>query len=153
MTEDCLRHGLALAFEYAYLHNDWVHPLEEALAGVTAAEALRRYAPDSMGIWDIVLHTAVWNENIVERVRSGEKSHPPEGAWPPPPSLADEAAWERDKQRLRDSLEAVRAMVADGPMSAIEASPYGLPDLLCRYIHVGYHIGQITKLREVVAPR
>jgi hypothetical protein len=29
--------------------------------------------------------------------------------------------------------------------------PYGLADLLCRFIHNGYHIGQITKMRECQA--
>lgn len=149
MTDDAILRELAIAFEYTYLHDDWVHPLEEALAGLSAKDAHRRHAPDSMGIWDIVLHTAVWNENIVERVRTGQNARPAEGSWPPPPENPDEAAWERDKQRLRDSLEAVRTMFAEGPLSAIENSPYGLADAMCRFIHVGYHIGQIVKIRDL----
>jgi hypothetical protein len=148
MTEETMRHDVLVAFEYSYLHDDWVNPLEEALAGVTVDQALWEPGPDSNGIWRIVLHMAVWLENIVARVETGEESRPSEGAWPPLPTIQDEAAWEAAKKRLWNAQEAVRRMIESTPWEKIQNSPYGLPDLLCRITHNVYHLGQITKIRE-----
>jgi hypothetical protein len=40
-------------------------------------------------------------------------------------------------------------MLETASMTQIENSKYGLPELLCRFIHAGYHIGQIIKMREL----
>lgn len=150
MTEDDLRRDLLVAWEYTYMHDDWVNPVDEALSGVTPKEALWPPSPDGKGIWEIVLHLAVWNENIVERIETGQNTRPEEGAWPALPETTDDVAWESAKKRLTDSLESVRKMLETVPWENVEASPYGLPDLLCRFTHVGYHLGQITKIREVL---
>lgn len=153
MDEGRLLNDLRVAFEYAYRHDDWVAPLEEELAGLTAQDAAWRPAPEAKSIWEIALHTANWNENIIERIQSGERSRPHEGAWPPMPEDPTEEAWEAAKTRLRHSLQAIEDFLTTTTIAKIEASPYGLPDLLVRYIHVGYHIGQITKLREELMRR
>lgn len=149
MDEQTMRREVLVAYEYSYEHDDWLHPLSEALAGVTAAEALWRPGPSLKGIWDIVLHMAVWTENIVERMRSGQRARPAEGAWPPPPDVADEAAWQAAQRRLWDALAALRVYMEGNSLDALAAGPYGLADLFCRFIHNAYHIGQITKLREI----
>ena len=148
MDEGTIRKHIRIGFEYSYLHDDWVNPLADALEGVTASEALSRPCPDCKGIWDMVLHMAVWNENIVERIRTGKPGRPADGAWPPIADPPDEEAWERAKQRLMNSLESVRETIESTPLGVIEASPWGLGDLFCRFIHNAYHIGQITKMRE-----
>src|SRR2546428_9963808 len=111
MDEQAVRRDVLIAFEYSYKHNDWVYPLADALAGVTAAEAAWRPGPNLRGIWEIVLHMAVWTENIAERMRSGEDAHPAEGAWPPPPAVLDEAAWEEAQRRLLGALAALHASI------------------------------------------
>src|SRR6266852_3329081 len=168
MDEQAVQRDVFIAFEYSYKHDDWVYPLADALAGVTAAEAVWRPGPSVKGIWDIVLHMAVWTENIVERMRSGEDAHPAEGAWPPPPpdhpsgpgthavgdaagGYPDEAAWEAAQRRLWDALAALHASIETNSLDALAGSPYGLGDLFCRFIHNAYHIGQITKMRELRA--
>src|SRR3569832_2583651 len=100
MEESEVRKQLDIAFEYCYAHNVWVNSLDDALAGVTSRAALWRPIPPGKGIWDIVLHLAVWNENIVERTESGERVHPEEGEWPATPDHPDEAAWAAAKRRL-----------------------------------------------------
>ncbi|HLK16719.1 MAG TPA: DinB family protein [Fimbriimonadaceae bacterium] len=150
MDEGEVRRQLAIGFEYSYTHDDWVTPLEAVLDGIDAATALRRPPPADKGIWDIVLHLAVWHEDIVIRVRTGQQSHPSEGAWPPPPDEPDPAAWEAAKTRLRAALVSVQRMIETTPLEQIMASPYSLGDLLCRFTHNGYHLGQITKLREML---
>jgi hypothetical protein len=148
MNEQNLRALLKIGFEYAFLHEDWVEPWSAALDGISAERARWRPSEHAMGIWDIVLHVAVWNENIVARVQTGEPLRPDEGAWPPLPSKADEDAWSLAKQRLWDSFEMVRTMIEATPMNKLESAPYGLGDLLCRFIHSAYHVGQVVKIRE-----
>jgi hypothetical protein len=151
MDEQTVRKEIQIAFEYSFMHDDWINPLINALTGVTAAEAAWKPGPDSKGIWDIVLHIAVWTENIIERIRSGADIRPTEGSWPPPPTIPDDAAWQAAQQRLWDALNALHAFIETSSLDTLAGSPYGLGDLLCRFIHNAYHIGQITKLRELRA--
>jgi hypothetical protein len=156
---EAVRRDVLLAFEYAHNEDDWVFPLAEALDGVTAAEAA--WTPDTAdpeprGIWRIVLHMTVWTENIVERMGQRERGErlggPSEGAWPPLPPTLDEAAWKADQQRLWNALAALQTHIAETPIAAMldqgQAGYSQLADLLCRFTHNAYHIGQITKLRE-----
>jgi hypothetical protein len=152
MDEEAMRRDVQVAFEYSYAHDDWVYPLADALAGVTAAEAAWRPGPGVKGIWDIVLHMTVWTENIVVRMRERRDVHPPEGPWPPP-AEPNEAEWEAAQQRLWDALEALRAYIEANSLEALTVPPYGLGDLFCRFIHNAYHIGQITKMREMMPQR
>src|SRR5205823_3625306 len=130
-------------------HDDWVHPLAEALEGVTAEEAAWRPSPEVKGIWDIVLHLAVWTENIIERIKTREHCRPAEGAWPPPPDVPNEPEWVAAQKRLWDALDGLKSYMEANTLDTLNGGPYGLGDLLCRFIHNGYHIGQITKMREL----
>jgi hypothetical protein len=157
-----VQRDVLLAFEYAHNEDDWVFPLANALAGVTAQESLWKpdpNDPEQRCMWQIVLHMTVWTENIVERMAQrihGEPiGHPSEGAWPPLPGTLDEVAWEASKQRLWKALAALRAHIETTPPSALlDQGTVGysqLADLLCRLVHNAYHIGQITKMRECQA--
>jgi hypothetical protein len=143
-----LSRHLRTALEYTHVHDDWVSPAREELGGMSAADALWRPIGVEKCVWEIVLHTAVWNENIVARVRTGEKSHPSEGSWPPLPDEPTDEAWTAARERLYASLAALDELLATSSVEQIEASAYGLEDLLCRFTHIGYHLGQIQKLNE-----
>ena len=149
MTEAEVMKELAVAFEYTYKHDDWVTPLSEVLQGVSSEEALWLPAPKGKSIWDITLHLAKWNENIVERVYWREPSHPEEDAhWPKPPRAPTEADWLEAQGRLDRSIRSVGEMLASASLDKIQAGKYGLADVLCRFAHLAYHIGQMTKIRE-----
>ncbi len=139
---------LKVNFEYSYLHEDWVEPLERALEGLTPEQAAWRPNGEAMGIWDIVLHMAVWNENIVERIETGERAHPLEGAWPPLPDARTEETWEVSKARLWKSIQGLANLIETVSFDLVRASPFGFGDLVCRFSHMAYHSGQIVKLRE-----
>ena len=147
---------MLIAFEYTHHEEDWVTPLEDALAGVRAQEAAWKPGPDIKGIWEIVLHMAAWTQNIVERMAQRQRREmpgkPPQGDWPALPTPLDEAAWEAAQQQLWDALSALRTHIEETPPAAM--LDYGnvgyshFDNLLCRLIHNAYHIGQITKMRE-----
>lgn len=157
MDVQAVQRDILLAFEYSYSHDDWVYPLADALAGVTAQEALWKPGPGVKGIWDIVLHMTAWTDNIGQRIQGRNRCRPPEGAWPPLPAILDEMAWEEAQQRLWGALNSLRTLIEVTPPTVLLDCPdeHGsfLADLLCRFIHNAYHIGQITKMREcMVAP-
>lgn len=151
-----VRRDILLAFDYSYLHDDWVEPLADALDTVTLEEALWTPGPDTKSIWEIILHMTVWTENIVERMAQRERGESPgrpvEGAWPPLPRMRDNAAWEAGQKRLWESLSDLRVRIEEMPLPALlDLGDVGysiLSDMLCRFTHNAYHIGQITKLRE-----
>ncbi len=144
-----LRELIRINFEYSYLHDDWVFPLEDALEGLTAEQAAwRPPSEEAMGIWDIVLHLATWNRNIIERIETGENAHPTGGAWPARPEELGEREWDGAKAELWDSIAALKGLIESGAMEKIKESPYGFADLLCRFTHMAYHSGQIVKIRE-----
>ena len=151
-----VRRDVSLAFAYSYRHEDWVMPLEDALAGVRAQDAAWKPAPGVHSVWQIVLHITAWTDNIVQRMtqrmRGETLGKPPEGAWPPLPAALDEAAWQDAQQRLWQELAALDAHIETMPLTAsLDCGSVGyshFADLLCRFTHNAYHIGQITKLRE-----
>jgi len=154
-----VRRDVLIAFEYAHNEDDWVFPLADALAGITAEEAVWKPDPNDTEfrcIWRIVLHMTAWTNNIVERMaqrmRGERPGKPPAGSWPPLPASPDVAAWEDAQRLLWESLSALRAHIeATPPVVMLEQGNAGysqLSDLLCRLIHNAYHIGQITKMRE-----
>ncbi|MFN8139206.1 MAG: DinB family protein [Fimbriimonadales bacterium] len=146
MTNDELRQLLLTGLDYSHLHDDWVCPLEEALQGVTAEQASRATSPAEKCIWEIVLHLAVWNENILERINGGEPIRPIEGAWPQMPPDHSAHQWEQAKLRLKESLVSIRNLIETAPIEKLLNAPYGPADLLCRFLHNAYHIGQLTKM-------
>lgn len=145
---DKVRQDVATAFEYSYLHDDWVCPLQEALEGVAVEQALWSASPSGGCIWEIVLHLAVWNEVMVKRIESGVNEPPTDGAWPALPNDKNGDGWQAAQKRLWKSLGALQQLIETVDWKKVEASPYGLPDLLCRLTHNGYHLGQIEKLLE-----
>jgi len=153
--EELIRRDTLTAIEYSHDHDDWVTPLTEALDGVTALEAAWKpvIASDQVkSIWEIVLHMALWTENVIVRMHGDRRAHPVGGSWPSMPDVRDEAAWSGSKARLFDAVEALRSEVRQASMAALlvqEEDGWGslLDDILCRTIHNAYHIGQITKLR------
>lgn len=154
MKDQVLREIFLAGCDYSSVLDEWVEPMEKALSGQTAAQAIERPGgPETKGVWDIVLHMAVWNENIVERVKTGQKSVPAEGAWPRPPEHPAEMAWEDAKKRLMVSVSNLRNLIQECPMDQLITNGYGLADILCRFIHNGYHLGQIVKLRECFNPK
>lgn len=144
--ESELREDLLVGWHYSYSDDNWVTPVRECLEGLSDNQARKRLAPFEHTVWEIALHLAVWNENIVERMTTGEKeAHPPEGSWP-----EVGCDWEADKQRLYRSFDEVRINLQSLSEESIRRNAYGLPDLFCRFTHNGYHLGQLWMMRQLL---
>lgn len=155
IDSEIVRDDTLIAIKYSHDEDDWVTPLAEALEGVSAEDA--EWTPvipsDKVkSIWEIVLHMALWTENMLVRMHGDPKARPEEGSWPSMPKDRSEEAWEAAKARLIEAVESLRREVKSGDMAVLTTPIEGwgnlLEDILCRTIHNAYHIGQITKMKQ-----
>lgn len=148
MDDTAFRDLLVTTLRYSSDEEEWVEPWRMVLTGLTAEQAAWRPGRELKGVWEIVLHVTVWNENLLERARLGTPVQPPEGSWPSLPEAPTEEAWSAAKVRFWASLDALSAYVRTAPLEEMAAAPHGFADLMCRFIHLAYHAGQVEKLRQ-----
>ncbi|HEX6557937.1 MAG TPA: DinB family protein [Longimicrobiales bacterium] len=138
----------------------WHGPaLKEALADVTAEEALWRPARHVHSIWEITLHLAGWTQECASRLATGQAAEPEGGDWPEVGAQCDRDGWEDALQQLfhgRDVLlRAVQSLGDDaldsteGTSSAPHSTPITRAGLIAGIAqHNAYHGGQISLLKK-----
>jgi uncharacterized damage-inducible protein DinB len=127
--------------------------LRELLAGVTAEQAARRPIAAAHTIWEIVLHTAVW-ESVVCRRLEGEVivTLPPEQDWPAVRDTGP-AAWKKALEELERGHQQLRQAIArltENRLSEIvPGKGYTVYYMLHGVVqHDLYHAGQIALLKK-----
>lgn len=131
----------------------WHGPsLREALDGVTAEMAKRRYAPDFHTIWEIVVHVSTWAgatrrflvENFYVSMTGAEDWPTPGGRWSDAVEelqRAQQGLWEYvstlPDERLDDTLSAEKKYTVYIVLHGIVQ-------------HNLYHAGQISLLKKLV---
>jgi uncharacterized damage-inducible protein DinB len=143
-------------FNSCYYENGWFVALENALAGLTAEQALWKEGELDHSIWELVIHLHYWNNRWLNRFSGGEVAASKEtidetfrGAG------ADEEAWESAKNELfqvfadwKHILETIDEAKLREEVSAEYDSPWSAP-LAHQNIHNAYHIGQIVVIRKI----
>lgn len=132
----------------------WHGPsLMEALEGVDAATAAARPIPGAHSIWELVLHLTVWLDIPKRRVEQRKAIEAtPEQDWP---TVGDtsEGAWRQALERLRQSYQGLRDLLATLDEGRIaETSPgrdYPVYVTIHGVVqHLAYHSGQIALLKK-----
>lgn len=131
----------------------WHGPsVNEALAGVTVAQAANRPPNGLHSIWELTLHTAAWIDEVAERIQGRYHAEPLAGNFV---TLADisEAAWQvalGEPTRALACLEAALDVFPEQrlgeevrPGVTFAAMLSGLTQ------HNTYHAGQIAVLRRL----
>jgi len=137
----------------------WHGPaLQELLADVTAAEAAARPAAGLHGIGALVLHVRYWCEDSRRRLPApGQEpaAVPEPGTGEDWPSFdhRDEPSWDREREALAESHQALAAAVRQLPPGLLPARVPGrrvsYEDMLRGVVeHAAYHGGQIAILRR-----
>lgn len=120
----------------------------EALAGITAVQAMRKLSPENNSIWQIVDHltaSKVWQIDILEK---GQAASP---AWTQP--AGDESSWQEAIARLKETH--ARLKVTLGKLSEKDLLNVPVPEwkqtqlelLLSSAAHEAHHGGQIDYLK------
>ena len=148
---------IADQLERAFEGDAWHGPsLSEILSGVTAEEAAARPIGSVHTIWEIVLHLAVWQRTVRERLQGRPiRPLPDEIDWP---KVADdsEIAWTEALRELRAEYELLRdeALQWSGRdlSERTEGHRYTVYEMLHGVVqHNLYHAGQIALLEKAAA--
>ncbi len=131
------------------------------LAGITAAQAAWRPAPDAHSIWALVLHMRSWTLEVLRRSQGGKPGEPADGDFPAVPAKPTEKAWQETMASLDAAhealVQAVRGM-GDAELGArvgmTEDSPGGTgistrAMLYSLAQHDVYHTGQVAMLKRL----
>jgi len=135
----------------------WHGPaLADVLEGVTHEDAAAKPISGAHGIWEIVLHVAVWAEIARARLKGQRTGDPtPEEDWP---AIAANTAenWRLALERLAAShrllAEDVRGLSDEAFDANVQGLEYSVSVLLHGVVEHGtYHGGQIMLLRKALA--
>lgn len=144
---------LAEQLRRAFEGNAWHGPaLLELLEDVDAATAAAKPLPNVHSIWELLLHTAVWDATACRRL-AGEKCQPTGLANFPPVLKATEAAWRKtvsDAKRTHEVLVKTVASLPDSRLrERVPGKRYDFYFMLHGVTqHELYHAGQIAILKK-----
>lgn len=137
--------------------NEWFASMDQALHGVTAAEAAWTSSGNSNSIWQIVNHLVFWNEDVIHRIKETEnprKAEDNEVTFGNPGDPEDESGWTETVQRLNEVMSNLKGVIAELNDEKLKA-PYAansnsIERLLSNIMmHDTYHVGQIVLLRKL----
>jgi uncharacterized damage-inducible protein DinB len=146
----------------AHTDEPWHGPsTTDTLSGVTAEQAAAHPIPGAHSIWELVLHLAAWNGEVVRRLEGNAPAMPQEGDFP---EIGDtsEAAWKQARERLDashtrvlDTLARLADADLDRPGGSITDRALGTGVTHRTMVegllqHAAYHSGQIVLLRKAV---
>ncbi|HEY3740354.1 MAG TPA: DinB family protein [Bryobacteraceae bacterium] len=147
---------LADQLKRAFEGDAWHGPsLDEALAGVTAAQAIAHPIADAHSIWEIVAHISGWEDVIARRLTGEAIAEPIEGDFPSPPPNASDADWAVLRTRAHErhnGLVAQMAALSEADLLKIVAGkPYPIWMMAHGAVsHALYHTGQIVLLKKLL---
>ena len=127
--------------------------LSEILSCITAEQAAARPIPEAHSIWEIVLHTSVWQRTVRERLQGRPIVELPEDEdWPEVPDTSS-AAWAVAAEELRAEYEMLRAEAMKWKNRDLdettEGQRYTVYEMLHGVVqHNLYHAGQIALLKK-----
>ena len=140
--------------ERAFEGDAWHGPsMSEILTCITADQAAAHPIPETHSIWEIVLHTSVWQRTVRERLQGKPiVSLPAEEDWPPVTDTST-SAWTAAAQELRAEYELLREEALqwrDRDLGeTTEGQRYTVYEMLHGVIqHNLYHAGQIALLKK-----
>lgn len=125
------------------MNNTWFAGIFNAFDGLTPEQAAWKPDANRHSIWQILNHICYWREVVAKRTDG--KYQPPEDEitrlnWEEPVTPT-EAAWAKSRERLRNSHQLIRDVIANGKLPW-EKFKYVIP-------HDAYHVGQATYLRAM----
>jgi uncharacterized damage-inducible protein DinB len=147
--------GIADQLQRAFFGNAWHGPaVMEILEDVDALTAAAKPIAGVHSIWELLLHTAVWDGVALTRL-AGSKCHPTGDANFPPVTRPTEGAWRKavsDARRIHDKLvKTVSGLSPERLRDRVPGKRYNFYHLLHGIAqHELYHAGQMAILKKAV---
>jgi uncharacterized damage-inducible protein DinB len=142
----------------AFDGNAWHGPaLLELLKDVDAATAAAKPLPDVHSIWELVLHTAAWDNAGLRRLKGETAKLKGKDNFPDVPAEPTEDAWREAVAATTRTHEKLVETIAGLPgkrlRDQVPGKPYDFYHLFHGIAqHELYHAGQIAILKKVLAP-
>ena len=120
---------------------------------------LRGVKPDKVpySIWQLVDHIRVVQWDILEFSRDASHQSPPwpKGYWPTETAPADEAAWQKTLNQIRQDRDAFVTLLTDPDRDLYAPFAQGegqnlLREALLIADHTAYHVGEIILIRRLL---
>ncbi|HUR37521.1 MAG TPA: DinB family protein [Terriglobales bacterium] len=156
MSELTLGQRLADQIRRSQNGDAWHGPsISEVLDGVTAKHAAARPIKDGHSIWELVLHIAIWQRHILERLQRGGMAEIPEELDWPKVSATSEEAWQQALEQLKKDNEELARAVENSEDEKLHANvrgkDYDFYFMLDSIPHHNlYHAGQIALLKKLI---
>lgn len=133
----------------------------DVLAGLDARSAAGRVDGYSHSVWEILLHTTGWIEEVARRLAGSSPSPPLDGDWPTPGETTEEA-WAEAQSRFHAAAAELgermaafdparwSAMVGDGRNQALGTGMTYAAMVIGVMQHNAYHTGQMALVRKAI---
>ena len=124
--------------------------------GLTLEQAGRRPGGVQQSIWQLLWHLNYWMDYELRSIAGPEVPYPAHAAvsWPDDPEPPDAAAWNGERNRFAEQLEALAKYARDAASSARMVHPAKgetVGDVLWQMVaHNSYHVGQVVQLRRAI---
>jgi hypothetical protein len=132
-------------------------PMQQVLAGITAADAGKTVPGLPYTLWKLIEHLRITLYDILEFSRDPTYQSPdwPEGYWPEAAGPADQAALDNSLQAIAAGMQAMIGLVEDPGLDLFEPFAHGQGQNLLREAmlvaeHNAYHLGQVLVLRRLL---
>jgi hypothetical protein len=138
------RQSLLALWNASYTEGIWFGSWSHAVKDLTPEQAAWSPKPGSHSIWQLVEHVVFWREVTLDLLAGRPRpSHADTQRrnFPIPPAITEEA-WERSKQRLKDTHGAIARAISDESLS--------LERPRLHLAHDSNHLGQILYLRRMM---
>jgi len=120
-------------------------------------EANRRIGKLPYTPWQVLEHLRIAQWDIVEFTRDPEHISPefPQGYWPPPGAVANEAQWHETVAGFRKDHASMQQLVSDPSSDLLTPIPHGngqtiLREALLVADHNAYHFGALMTMKKMI---
>jgi DinB superfamily len=107
--------------------------------------------------WQVLEHLRIAQWDILEFSRNGKHVSPkwPEGYWPRPQELGNEALWYETVKKFREDLKQMEAIAADPATDLFAKIPHGTGQTILREAllvadHNAYHLGALAVMSRLL---
>ena len=133
----------------------------DVLSGLDATSAARHVEGYAHSVWELLLHSTGWMEEVARRLAGNAPSPPPDGDWPTPGETT-ESAWAEAQTRfhaaaaeLGDRMAAFdparwTTMVGNGREQALGTGVTHAVMVIGVIQHNAYHTGQMALVRKAL---